>query len=506
MIKLQQWGTRLLILLVSHLFHDASASDAAMSQRFDQIKKDPQQLRAFLTQMPKGGDLHSHLSGSVYAENIIHFAAAKGYCLNLKTDQVSPGQPCRGGIPISELQPSNPHYQELLRAWSIWEANGPQPNNHDHFFAIFPKIGMVTRQHRGDFLADVQSHAAADHLQYLELMLMPDNGESAELVKSYPANLNLKKFQKRFMTPALPALVRRASERLDDMENQVRSLLHCGTPAALPGCQVKVRYLAEVYRDQNRNQVLAQLITSFELSQRDSRIVGINFVGPEDGRLALKDYVWQMKTLHTLHRQYPQVHIALHAGELRPQSMKSILWRDHIATALHIGGAERIGHGTAILKESNATALMQEMTHREIPVEINLTSNAKVLSISGRQHPAPSYMKHQVPIILNTDDAGIFRTRLSEEYFTAVQLYHWNYSQIKQINRNSLSYSFLPGQSLWAHPRSEEVVAVCRPAMVSHQLNSGCTAFLLKNPKAQAQWDLEEKLRRFEAKVLAANQ
>ena len=28
--------------------------------------------------MPKGGDLHSHLSGAVYAESYIQWAAAKG--------------------------------------------------------------------------------------------------------------------------------------------------------------------------------------------------------------------------------------------------------------------------------------------------------------------------------------------------------------------------------------------------------------------------------------------
>jgi hypothetical protein len=45
-------------------------------------REDHTTLRAFLRRMPKGGDLHTHLSGSVYAEHPISLAhrfGAGGY-------------------------------------------------------------------------------------------------------------------------------------------------------------------------------------------------------------------------------------------------------------------------------------------------------------------------------------------------------------------------------------------------------------------------------------------
>src|SRR5271167_3066369 len=42
----------------------------------DSIRKQPSMLLAFLHDMPKGGDLHNHLEGAVYAEDLIEFAAA----------------------------------------------------------------------------------------------------------------------------------------------------------------------------------------------------------------------------------------------------------------------------------------------------------------------------------------------------------------------------------------------------------------------------------------------
>src|SRR3954454_14730257 len=39
-------------------------------------------LRQILQAMPKGGDLHNHLSGSVYAESYLRYAADDGICLD----------------------------------------------------------------------------------------------------------------------------------------------------------------------------------------------------------------------------------------------------------------------------------------------------------------------------------------------------------------------------------------------------------------------------------------
>jgi hypothetical protein len=45
----------------------------------------PAALRVFLQRFPKGGDIHTHLSGAVYAERYLDWAMADGYCVDAKT-------------------------------------------------------------------------------------------------------------------------------------------------------------------------------------------------------------------------------------------------------------------------------------------------------------------------------------------------------------------------------------------------------------------------------------
>ena len=54
------------------------------AQRLESIKEQqPLQLRQFLQRMPKGADLHSHLSGAVYAESYLRWAAQDGKCVDV---------------------------------------------------------------------------------------------------------------------------------------------------------------------------------------------------------------------------------------------------------------------------------------------------------------------------------------------------------------------------------------------------------------------------------------
>jgi adenosine deaminase/adenosine deaminase CECR1 len=57
-------------------------SEAAVSTWLENKRHRPPSQRAFVQRMPKGGDIHSHLSGAVYAEHDLQWAAADGYCVN----------------------------------------------------------------------------------------------------------------------------------------------------------------------------------------------------------------------------------------------------------------------------------------------------------------------------------------------------------------------------------------------------------------------------------------
>jgi adenosine deaminase len=140
---------------------------------------------------------------------------------------------------------------------------------------------------------------------------------------------------------------------------------------------------------------------------------------------------------------------------------------------------------------------MQTMRQRDVAVEICLTSNDLILGVSGPGHPFPDYLTAGVPTTLSSDDEGVARIDLTNEYVRATESYRLEYRQLKQISRNSLTYSFLPGPSLWLRPASLETVAAC--AGQPSQPSPACQAFLDASEKARLQWQLERAFDAFEA-------
>jgi adenosine deaminase len=137
------------------------------------------------------------------------------------------------------------------------------------------------------------------------------------------------------------------------------------------------------------------------------------------------------------------VPVALHAGELWLGLVPPSDLTFHIRQAIEIAGARRIGHGVTIAFERDALGLLGEMRARPVAVEISLTSNDLILGVRGKDHPFPAYLAARVPVVLSTDDAGVSRIDLTNEYFRAARDYGLGYAQLKAIARNSLAYSFL---------------------------------------------------------------
>ena len=51
-----------------------------------------------------------------------------------------------------------------------------------------------------------------------------------------------------------------------------------------------------------------------------------------------------------------------------------------------------------------------------------------------------------VPVVLSTDDAGVSRIDLSNEYFRAARDYPLGYRDLKEIARNSIEHAFLDAE------------------------------------------------------------
>nr|WP_321985650.1 adenosine deaminase [uncultured Lichenicoccus sp.] len=482
----------------------AEDADKHATRLFDSLASQPARLRMLLREMPKGADLHNHLSGAIYAESYLGWASQAGLCLDAATHALGPA-PCHPPMrPAAEALAHTPGLNEgEIDALSMRDfAPGPADRSgHDHFFGTFGTFDAAGKGRAGEMLAEAANRAAADHVLYLEIMHYPLMRESAALGLSHPWHGEDFAHDLDEIKPGLPALVREARIRTNEAEARMRTVLHCGTRQAQPGCLVRVRYLTQVLRAMPPAAVFAQMAYSYALVTDDPRFLGVNIVEPEDDPVALRDYDLHMRAFRYLSTVWPRVPLTLHAGELTEGLVPTADLQFHIRHAVEIAGAKRIGHGVDITYEDDAPGLLAEMAQRHVAVEINLTSNAQILGVSGDEHPFEAYRAAGVPLVLSTDDEGVERIDLTHEYLRATTTYHLHYADLKQLSRNSLTYSFLPGASLW-DPANGRLVGACTGTAPGTQARGGCADFLAHDEKARVQWQLEAAFASFETALV----
>ena len=436
------------ILLAATFWCCASAAPpphTPIEERYAEARKNPPELYAFLLRMPKGGDLHVHSSGAVYAETYLRIAAEDGLCLDLRTHSIVAalsGSCGENGVEAVRAQSDNTLASAMIDSLSMRNFVPGRESAHDHFFAAFARFGPYKSQHRGEVLAEITRRAADQNESYLELMAT--NGAAAAVLGmqaaftgDFPAD------RTKLMDAGLEKVVESLRTSVEDLEQARLRALDCENLPGSPPCRITVRYVYQVLRESPKAQVFAQVLAGFMLASVDSRVVGINFVQPEDGVNSMRDYHLQMQMMDYAHGLYPKIHITLHAGELAAGLVPPEGLKFHVREAVELGHAERIGHGTSVMYENEADQLLEEMRRRKVLVEINLTSNDLILRVRGQAHPFPVYRKHGVPLAISTDDEGVSRTHLTEEYLRAALTYNLSYAELKQLARNSLEYSFV---------------------------------------------------------------
>jgi adenosine deaminase len=476
---------------------------------FESIRKSPPEQLAFLLKMPKGGDLHNHLSGSIYAESYIQWAAENGLCLNNQTLALlvppakSACDPKSDQTPASAALTNSVLYRQMVDAWSMrnWQLSGQ--SGHDHFFDAFGKFGPATYNQTGRMIAEAASRAARGHVLYLELMLTPDGVISSQIGQKVGWDGDAESTLNKLESNGIAAAATTAVKVLQDAESQKNQLLRCGSPQADVGCSVTIRYVAQVSRGGSPGSVFAQMVTGFALANDpNSRVVALNLVQGEDSLASMQNFSLHMKMLSSLRPLYPQAHLTLHAGELAPGLVPPDGLTSHVRESVMTARAERIGHGVDIMHENEPYALLQEMARRNVMVEICLSSNDLILGISGSQHPLATYLQYGVPVALATDDEGVSRSEMSREFLKAAQEQGLGYIQLKMLARNSLQYAFISGGSLWSNDeRGHKLVSVAQCARDIAQMklsSSGCRQYVEGSEKAKLQWQLEEDFKTFE--------
>jgi hypothetical protein len=481
----------------------AQTSEQRTARYLESIRKQPPLVLAFLRDMPKGGDLHNHLAGAIYAEDLIDFAASDNLCVDRTTSKLiaPPCDSCEKYTAKPEARcayADHVLYDQMVDAWSMRNWQPGEGSGHDHFFAAFDKFGLAAHNHVAESLAAGLNRAGRDHLQYVEYMHTADGGRALELGLKTGWDPDFSKLREKLLAAGLKEVAAATSQTLAQDDARAKKELQCGTPEAEPGCNVTVRYIYQVLRGLPHEAVFAQILLGFELASTDDHFVGLNLVMPEDWFVPIHDFNQHMAILDYLHGVYPKVHISLHAGELAMGLVPPEDLAFHIRASVERGHAERIGHGVDIMNENDPIGLMKEMAKRNVLVEINLTSNDMILGVSGNDHPLSAYMKYGVPVALSTDDEGVARSDMTHEYLRAVLDQKLSYAELKRMARQSLEHSFLPGESLWAAIKPAFRMVTACAVNSTEKPSAGCEKFLAASERAQEQWKLEKEFSKFE--------
>lgn len=413
-------------LACSALVNTASAAEAW----FEAFKAQatPQQLYTFLYALPKGGDLHNHLSGGIRSEWLWDIAlgqAANGYtyytkvrinnCAGYGTNEFGPSPYL---LLFVNLQQSSydkldacqkSEYKKLQdltpaekQAWldSI-RLDKPYEGRDEFFGAHWQRLNDLWRNPHatGDMVVRDMQAFGKEGVVYLEL----NDGAFGYLKPD--------------------GTVYSPDETVDIVRQRLAK-----DDARATG--VEVRFQSSILRFLPSAEEDLKQLYAFTDQHRDL-FVGVNMVGREDNE---KGYPLRFQsTLRELRKQYPDIDLSIHAGESDEPN-------HHVRDSLLIG-AKRIGHGVNLISDPDTMLMMRNGPYM---VEINLISNLLLEYVHDfKQHPFPEYLRLGIPVALSTDDRGMWDSNMTDEYYVAVHEFNLSWEELVQMGRNSLKYSFV---------------------------------------------------------------
>lgn len=437
----------------------ARANEAATARHYAALIAGPAprsaELTLFFSQMPKGGDLHHHYSGAIYAEQFISWVDKQGYCINKQTYRIETDKGVvaaeRARAPAERTCLSGADtvaddgvYRELLQRWSskdFYNHGALQAPPDRQFFSTFGYFNPVADSNTNEGLLTLKQRAIEENVSYIETVfkLSPftfDAAFDAQALKAGMSDADLD----AAMAAALATLDK------DAAFNQTVAAYVAGVQADaanVDDARFTMRYQPYVLRFFSPSMVFSSMVSAFKASRQTPLIVGVNIVGQESASVSMRDYTLHMKMFRFLKTRYPEVKLSLHAGELALGDVPPDGLRFHIDQAVNVAGANRIGHGLDLAHETRAPAIIAAMRERDIPVEINLTSNGFISGVKDGNHPLTIYRKYKVPYVIATDDAGVTRHTLAQEYVLFASRYQPTYAEVKRAAYNSLRYAFL---------------------------------------------------------------
>ncbi len=415
-------------------------------------------LRELILAFPKGGDLHSHLSAAVPVKYLIEIAERFGYqAIFSRRDQTFLGfvhpklkthlsgrcrDPWSKCVGVSSLSRHDKENLSQALTLDMTDSGRTETDDFREFTRIFHRMSALTNNANvmPVMVKRAMLVAAQQNLTYLELKIIPMGRENLQ--------------GKRVLIENLLASLRTA---VDEMNQRLTSSGRS---------EVVVRFLAAFSRRSAATKkggptnlepikcaptCPSRLTQGYYLATRavPRTVVGMDLLGLPEVDIGhgskFQSFESEMKDLA---RRFPGANITLHAGESHNPA-----YDHHVEQAIAVG-AKRIGHAYNVHRLPKA---QKAVCKGNVAIEISLTSNLRLgnpVNSTIRDHPFPDYFRREIcsnkqgylPVTLNTDDAGLFATDLTEEFVMAVLAFDLTWPEVKRLARNSLEYAFVePG-------------------------------------------------------------
>ncbi|KAL0542906.1 hypothetical protein IC582_017987 [Cucumis melo] len=284
-------------------------------------------------------------------------------------------------------------------------------------FKLFDLIHMVTTDHTtiSRITREVIEDFASENVVYIELRTTPKKNKLIGMSK------------RSYMEAVVEGL--KSINSVDvafmphdvDTHSPLNSLSIDNNCNVTPRKRIYVRLLLSIDRRETTEDAMETVKLALEL--KDVGVVGIDLSGnPIVGE-------WTTFWPALQFAKENGLAITLHCGEVpNPKEIQAMLdfW------------PQRIGHACFFEGDN-----WEKLKHLNIPVEICLTSNIRTNSISSLDvHHFADLYKVNHPLVICTDDSGVFSTSVSKEYSLAASAFGLGKKEIFQLARDAIEFIF----------------------------------------------------------------
>ncbi|MCL7051617.1 hypothetical protein MKW94_012803 [Papaver nudicaule] len=285
-------------------------------------------------------------------------------------------------------------------------------------FRLFDLIHVLTTDHATvtRITKEVIEDFASENIVYVELRTTPKKNAVIGMTK------------RSYMEAVISGLKSIDSVDVDFIpsgkgrQNSSTALACDGMSNGTVRKKIYVRLLLSI--DRRETTAAAMETVQLALEMRDLGVVGIDL----SGNPVIGEWATFLPALKFAKEQ--GLAITLHCGEVPDRKEEISAMLDFLP--------QRIGHACFIKDEERI-----KLKSSKIPVEICLTSNIRTERFPSLEyHHFIDLYKSKHPMVLCTDDTGVFSTTLSREYSLAASAFGLGRKEMFELTRSAIEFVF----------------------------------------------------------------